>query len=403
MRPALLLLLALVASCANIIDLEERKVADGGGADASVAPSCDLYCAQAQERCPGLFYKNEVGCMGVCKEYAIGDSAQPKGNTLACRMKALENAKLFNGEAQTYCPGAGPGGAAQVTDNSCGTLCENYCKLYETVCKDFATIPDCQNKCLLLPDRSGGTTADMDFASAADTVQCRLAHVTAAATAKSLGMQDMQKSHCGHSGLKSNQLCDVSDERVPDIQIQCADFCRLTMGACQGPNQIYETPAQCEAVCSKVVSGSIKEISSSTDSRRCRRENAYRALVETDPLKLPELCSDASPAPAHCGADRCTTYCTLASNGCSTLFTKQFGANGVAACVTDCRAKLPDQGQNAVYSLAQAGTPGQLLSCRALRAARALTAVTADISIPLGTCEAALGLPPPAGGPTECQ
>jgi hypothetical protein len=151
------------------------------------------------------------------------------------------------------------------------------------------------------------------------------------------------------------------------------------------------------------VSGSIKEISSSTDSRRCRRENAYRALVETDPLKLPALCSDTGPAPAHCGADRCTTYCTLANNGCSTLFTQQFGANGIAACVSDCRLKLPDQGQNSIYTLAEAGKRGQVLSCRALRAARAVGALAIDQAIPVGTCEAALGLPSAGGGPTECQ
>lgn len=396
MRPALLLLLALVASCANIIDLEERKVAADAGADGSVSATCDAYCAQAQERCPGLFYKNEVGCMGVCQEYAVGDSAQPKGNTLACRMKALENAKVYNFEAQTYCPGAGPGGAALADADSCGTLCENYCKLYETVCKDFAEIPDCQNKCLLLPSRMGGTTADMDFASAADTVQCRLAHVTAAATAKSLGDRDAQKSHCGHSGLKSNQLCDVSDERVADIQIQCSDFCRLTMGACQGPDQVYESPAQCEAVCGRLVSGSIKDITSKTDSRRCRRENAYAALVEPDANLRALACSNASPIPSQCGAGRCATYCALAKTACTALYP------GDQQCEASCN-QLSDRAQNINYSIPSALGRGSPLNCRAQRVAKVLASIAIDQGIPPGACEAALGLPSAGGGPTECQ
>lgn len=402
MRPALpcsralacastFLLLALVAGCANIIDLEERTLGGGG--------SCEAYCTQAQELCPGLFYQDDMGCRGVCAAYAPGDSNDPVGNTLACRMKVLQNAATFRVEANLYCPGAGTSGVSVVEGNSCGTLCDGYCDLYKTVCGE---IPDCKNKCQLLPDRPG-LPAMMDFSSGADTVQCRLAHVTAAATAKQLQMEPMRVLHCGHSGLKSNTLCDVNDDKVAGIEIQCADFCKLTMGACQGANQVYESPAQCEAVCSKLQPGKLAELASKADSRRCRRENAYAALVEPDPLKLREFCADASPAPAHCGPDRCSAYCALASQGCSSQFSQKFGANGIAMCEADCRTKLADQGQNFGYSLAGAAMPGQPLNCRVLRVSRALAARAVDAAIPPGTCEAALGLPPPSGGPAECQ
>ena len=400
MRAALpmLLVLLLVSGCANLLDLEERKVLDGGA-----LPGCADYCAQADMVCPGLFYKNVEGCNGVCSAYAPGDPAMPTGNTLACRNKALMNAKLYNSEAQTFCPGAGPSGAAPQMENSCGSLCEGYCDLYKSVCGE---IPDCKNKCLLLPDRPTVGTAQTDFESGADTVQCRLAHVTAAATAKYVRDPDAQATHCGHSNLKSNVLCDVNDTKVEGLEIQCADFCKLTMGACQGPNQVYETPQQCQAVCTKLTAGKLNELSLMTDSRRCRRENAYLALVETDPLKLALQCSDASPIPGHCGEGRCAAYCRLAQQGCGAQFKTTFpGAtpqDEFKTCESRC-LELPDKGQNVLYSVASASARGSPLNCRAQRVARALAALNMDMAIPAGTCEAALGLPAPGGLPTECQ
>ena len=397
-----LLLLSLLAGCTNLLDLKERKVRDGGGVAAVVG--CSDYCAQANELCPGLFYKSDVGCLGVCAAYPPGNPADPKptGNTLACRAKALENARVYPQEKSAYCSGAGPAGVGPTPqpESSCGTLCDSYCDLYKSVCSE---IPDCKNKCLLLPDRPSIGTAQMDFESGADTVQCRLAHVTAAATAKQIPDEMMRMVHCNHSGLKSNQVCDVNDDKVAGIEIQCADFCKLTMGSCQGMNQVYETQAQCEAVCSKLPAGKLSELSLMSDSRRCRRENAYLALVETDPLKQSLQCADASPAPAHCGPGRCAAYCALGRLGCSAQFGQQFPPTDPGKCERDCLTMLPDQGQNVLYSLVGAATRGQPLNCRVLRVARALTALAVDMPIPPGTCEAAAGLPAPGGLPTECQ
>ena len=243
----------------------------------------------------------------------------------------------------------------------------------------------------------------MDFESGADTVQCRLAHVTAAATAKSVLAEDMRKVHCGHSGLKSNVLCDVNDEML-GIEIQCADFCKLTMGVCQGPNQVYEINEQCEAVCTQLPAGKLAELDRRTDSRRCRRANAYKALRTTEPAEVAGSCSDASPVPALCGAGRCETYCALAAkSGCTAQFAQQFGTTDpTEKCKMNCRA-LSDTGNDVNYSIAAASTRGSPLSCRGLHAARALAATVAGKPITAGTCEAAMGLPAPGGLPTACQ
>ncbi|MDB4987272.1 MAG: hypothetical protein JWN04_2450, partial [Myxococcaceae bacterium] len=139
MRRSVLCFTLLLASCANVIDLQDRKVIpDGGGVpditqdgstpgvrdDSGVVPivqadggviaaACVKFCADAKELCTADHmvqdYSTDATCYAVCAQY----SADPTltGNTLACRQDQLNKLRAAGPlEAQTYCPGASPGG-----------------------------------------------------------------------------------------------------------------------------------------------------------------------------------------------------------------------------------------------------------------------------------------------------
>jgi hypothetical protein len=383
----------LLSACANIIGLEDRELA------------CRPYCEQATSECrpnntSELFY-NFPACLELCRAYPQ-DPAQT-GNTFACRQAKLENVTI-QGEQLNTCPPAGPGGAdPQSLDpaQSCGTNCEGYCTLYGAICNP---IPGCVDKCRALPDTKR-FNATADFMGGLDTLQCRMAHLGAAAAAKGAGDEPGRQTHCSHSGLRSSVQCDVNDKDHPELAIKCDDFCLLDEVACQG-SPVYENREQCKAVCEKFTPGTLTTANGnkltlgklvdppSTNSVRCRRERAYSALELFDPAKPgdPNValeCSRSSLASGQCGASKCESYCALAQSACPNPFNAKY-KNDLRACESECIG-LADAGGDKPYSVA-AGLTGMGLSCRALHVARAL-----GPNPPVGACEAALGEPGPTG------
>jgi len=400
LRRGILLALLLLTGCASIIDLEERELA------------CRPYCEKAAQQCntgnaSELFY-NLAACVQLCQAYPRDGALT--GNTFECRQDKLEKVVL-QGEQTNTCPAAGPGGADPQSPDpgqSCGTNCEGYCTLYGAIC---GPITDCVNKCRALPDTKR-FNATADFMGGLDTLQCRMAHLGAAAAAKGADDEAGTNTHCSHSGLQSSVQCDVNDKDKPDLAIKCEDFCLLSEVACTG-SPVYESRDQCKAVCEKFTPGTLTTANGnkltlgklvdppSTNSIRCRRDRAYTALVNGDPEKPMDVnvaldCSRSSLVSGQCGASKCESYCALAQAACTPAFNTKYEAKGgLRACEAECSG-LPDQGGDRAYSVAS-GITGIGLHCRALHVARAL-----GPNPPAGACEAALGEAGP-GGVKACQ
>ncbi len=147
--------------------------------------ACESFCADVQTTCTGgnQVYTSEEVCRRVCVNFDLGKPLDQTGNTITCRINNVKQAKQ-NGEVQTHCPAAGPGG-----NGICGADCESYCGLMDAICPDiFASRVGCGTECLKLPTQNTYNTAIMS----GKDVQCRLYHVSAATTNTML--------HCPHAG-----------------------------------------------------------------------------------------------------------------------------------------------------------------------------------------------------------
>jgi hypothetical protein len=152
------------------------------------APSlCDRYCEAVGENCNGAFavYTSPATCQEVCKALPPGEPGAVRGNSVECRLHA---ALVAVDELAHYCPIAGPGG-----NGVCGDDCEALCQLRDRVCADFSTTDEatCARDCAKLPDLGTYSTDVKAGQYGGDHVQCRLYHVSAAAT-------DDAEQHCRH-------------------------------------------------------------------------------------------------------------------------------------------------------------------------------------------------------------
>ena len=407
-----MLLLLLLTGCAQIIGLEEREfdamdggggaidggladgatVADGASLDAGGELSCAYYCALAEERCRAeqgvLLFSDKNRCMAVCEAYPRGEPGNPSGNTLACRIAQLEKlSPIDRTEARTYCPGAGPGGSAPTGEGpnaACGSNCVGFCRLRQAICLNEQAESECVRKCQALPDK-GDYNAGADFGGGEDTIQCRLAHLSAAAEygrravieSKPELLED-RNNHCAHSNIKSSTQCDLKTDMEPN----CTDFCRIATTGCAAPTEkVYDDLQQCVNVCNVLAAGSKADIMG--NNRRCRRERAYDALqFGANPI----VCEASGPAPATCGQGKCANYCELARAACQAKFDMKFGGATPEENLGKCRAECstyPDIVTSSFYTVANATR--DTFNCRLRRTALALGDAR--------ECDSALGLP----------
>lgn len=361
------LLLALVG-CNQIIGLDEREYAatagDGGIGVSTGELSCDAYCDEVLSLCTAdkdvQQFTSKPACLGVCDKYP--KESATSGNTLACRVQLLKNIEQ-TGESATYCSGAGPGGSAPPGEDAtaaCGSNCESFCALRRATCKPVDVESECESKCKGLVDK-GGFSAESDFASGVDTLQCRIAHLSAAANFLRQGKLDDRDAHCQHSGIRSKTQCDFKQDK----EISCESYCQVVGTACAGNAAVYDSTDQCLKVCAKIPSGTSMDVSTAA-TRRCIREGAY------DALELgPRVCPFASPAPERCGGGQCASFCRLAQQTCDTQFKGAF-PNGLAQCEESCK-KLPGVGVNQPYSVEMdQAKRGPTFQCRLLRLTRAM-------------------------------
>ncbi len=408
MRRALVLVL-LLGGCAQVLGLEDRKLAQGNVDDGGVVDrdagtggsalrtdpdsgitatqSCWDYCTLAEQNCTAAakvqLFQTFPTCLAVCNKYSTDPSTT--GNTLACRIGLLRGLALTgSSEAATTCPGAGPGGGPPPNEPggaNCGTDCGGFCALRAATCPQMEGDVDCVRKCSALVDNIA-YNAGADFGGGQDTLACRLAHLSAAALydatdpVTDAGAKPTRDAHCSHSGIRSEVQCDFPMDLPPD----CESYCKIVGVACTNDKAVFESNEQCLSFCKQLSDGSSGN-TGDTGSKRCMRSGAYDALQGQS-----NGCQRAGISGDGCLGGRVASYCLYAKKACPTQFAQAYASDD------DCRlkaAKLTFANIGDAFSIASTQSSGSdNMQCR-LR--RLLKSFGGDSSA--DNCAAALGLP----------
>lgn len=338
--------------CQSIAGIEDRTYEPGLQGSAE----CEAYCDSVMAACTGTHaaYPTRDQCIATCATLPSGEAQND--NSLECRSTQAAFAQSST-EPEIHCPAAGPFGVGV-----CGSLCQSYCTLLEAACPNTMTgITDCEKLCGGL--RSDGKY-DLGQLASGDNVECRIARASAA-------LLD-SKTHCSSAAMKSTECADPSDGTP-----SCADTCQLVTTACSGADAVYESEAQCLAVCGKLDAGTNADQVENTVG--CRKYHGYNSLAAPA-----QHCPHTGPGgDGHCGADNCEGYCQLLARTCDAELKSTYGDE--ATCLTEC-AKLPGSKAD---SYSDAAKTGNTVRCRLINVARAA-------EDPAQHCAAAAG-----GG--ECQ
>jgi hypothetical protein len=144
-----------------------------------------------------------------------------------------------------------------------------------------------------------------------------------------------------------------------------------------GEHTVYESSAQCLAVCAALEAGTIGQ-DGPNDTIGCRKTHSYNALVGAPATHCPH----SGPGGASvCGTD-CPAYCRLLQAACPTEFASAH-PGGAVACTASCMTERG--GAHVDYDVQSADDPGAGIACRMLYTARAITTPTA------GLCQSAIG------------
>lgn len=406
LRRALLVAL-LLSGCQQILGIDklERGLSDdsmdggndpdGGSADAEVVyetPSeedCKEYCDLVNSTCkpdsPTAAFANPSYCEGLCPHMQkVTEGPIAKTNTFDCRLAQVRTAGTVAPDNESECRSVGAGG-----DGACGSNCESYCQLFEAVCGAVPGLSRgsaCLSECQKIPeDRQ--TNASAAFSSESDTLQCRLAHLGAAAAGKAAENETLTETHCKHAQLHAASPCVQPKPK-------CEDFCALVDRTCTGPMQQYEDTQDCVAICSKGLTLNVTPlptemaIDMTFDTVACRRYHAYNAIKAPDGIH----CEHAGPTgDGHCGGKVCPSFCQMSKAACSQEYMTKF-ENNDNACIANCDAALTAEGVKDQYDHHYSVAKGKAadadpMQCRVYRLSKAFLA-------PASHCEAALDLVP---------
>jgi hypothetical protein len=323
--------------------------------------------------CQGVVsvYTSRDACLGVCARLPPGDPSEPTGNSVTCRLGQAQRAGITPSRAGELCSAAGPGG-----NGLCGSDCEAYCLLYDSVCpsNDSSSLaPSCLNACGALKDQPV-FDALPSVDQVGDTVECRLLHLSNASTASA-----EHATECLDAAIFARDFNSTCLEN-PGQPPKCEDYCRFVMTLCEAPElAVYEDTRQCLATCQALDLGDYAD--ETQDTIGCRLYHAHNAALS------PEThCSHTGlTGDGHCGQDPCEPYCKVLHRACEDQFDVDF-ASGEPACVSACH-ELDGARPDAQYSVEKGVAGGDNLYCRALHAVRALSDASAS-------CAAAFGAAP---------
>jgi hypothetical protein len=397
----------LLTGCQQILGIDklERGITemdggvdplDAGNEDAEVTyekPSeadCKEYCDLVNDTCKPdgtkAAFANPSYCEGLCPHMLkVTDGPTAKTNTFDCRLAQARTAATVAPDNAGECRSVGAGG-----DGACGSNCESYCQLYDAVCGSIAGLsrgPTCLRECQNLPeDRQSNAAAA--FSSESDTIQCRLAHLGAAAAGKAAENETLTETHCKHAQIHA---------AIPCVQPKpkCEDFCALVDRTCTGAMQQYETTQDCVAICNKGLTSNVTPLPADMpldiafDTVACRRYHTYNAMKAPDGVH----CEHAGPTgDGHCGGKVCPSFCQMSKAACGMQYMTKFGSNeaaATAACIAECDAALTAEGVKDQYDHHYSVAKGKAanadkMQCRVYRLSKAFLS-------PGSHCEAALG------------
>lgn len=420
LRTILSMGLVVVGATACVTSRDFSSVNQGGsgnsagsagdaGVDTPTATQCQSYCEDAVANCREdvevrgeivdlEIYDSERSCLNLCVYLDVGSSADD-ANTLSCRANQAIVA-LNNPEPDVHCPQAGPGG-----NGRCGSDCEAYCQLRPRICGDVESAAlileteECLRQCEGLVDSDTFNANDLYVG---DTLECRLNHLVAASE------PGAETTHCPHTRMVplyddgAPNPCTDTVERYPnDFRTRtCDGYCKLVMTACTDDLAVYETTADCLAVCNDT---DIFETGTEEDrdgqTAACRRYHAYVALSEPG-----THCPHAGPTGDGVCTDEnadsnCPAHCALLRQACPASFEAEYAMNGEDPadaqdnCEADC-GTLPDNATASGYSFADAiGETADTgaLQCRTWYAVKARRERGASDTEDAETCAAAFG------------
>jgi hypothetical protein len=351
--------------------------------DVTYSARCNDYCDQESNVCTGVAsqYENRRTCLEVCTvldKNANGSNAKI-GNTIPCRVDRLYSAAQAQdspADLLHYCTQAGPGGGDACTLAQSAPDCEGYCSLYGAACGGDSKNPfngqlpndsagsqsDCIEKCHAVQPISVADKADSGYTwqsarPSGDTLGCRLYFASAAVVDPA--------ANCDFAGIRPAGACLGAGQKP-----SCPNFCLALTTACQGDLKVYESAAQCEAVCN-ATDGGFKQNTAKDNTIGCRTAHAFNALL----INAHDHCPHIGPLGAGvCGdaakGGNCEAYCSLAQTACAADFAGKY--TGHDDCVMKC-STLPgaDKGD---YSVKDAQKGGNTVQCRGLAVSQALAA-----------------------------
>jgi hypothetical protein len=366
--------LAHTAGCRDVIGIDKHRFIAADSAVPGELVSCQSYCDDVLKSCTAdelKPYKDAMDCLAVCKHLPPGSKPDATSdNSVSCRAHYAEEASGAERD-MLFCPAATPGGGGPTMAGapSCGDNCDAYCDLYKQICPE-TPLDQCETRCRGLPDR-GMYSAVTDFSDYDDTIQCRIAHLTAAARASynagnakdaaERSTEDgLRKTHCGHSALRprlmaDNTPCDLKADKAPN----CEDYCQLIMTACTGGNRVYDDKNQCVQVCNKgfpAPAGLTENMpETAVNTLSCRRWHAYYALTDIASTHCPH----AGPSGGNDCGKPCEVYCSLLEAGCKRRYTDTYGADD-QKCLDECATLSASE----TYSIDGEGVRTNTYQCR---------------------------------------
>jgi hypothetical protein len=176
------------------------------------------YCDTIMANCTGANaqYPSMAQCLATAAGFTLGAaSTEMAGDTLGCRIYHAQNAMVVN-DPVTHCPHAGPAGAK--VDAAAGvcsvTPCEAFCNLNAKTCgtdaapitgvtNRYASVDACKTACGTFSKVVQYTLPVPN----ANTMACRVFHLTNAALYKAEPNVGMQNTHCGHTLATPTGVC----------------------------------------------------------------------------------------------------------------------------------------------------------------------------------------------------
>ncbi len=370
MRPSHVCGLALatalsLSGCQQIIGLEERSSSvnmSDGAVSADLPPpsekDCMEYCSIIGSACTpenktAAYPPMDDFCTAVCSHF-LSAPGVTQGNSFQCRLasaKAAQAVASVPNETVESCRNASPGGFGV-----CGSNCESYCQLYDSICPENPTqlSQDCVTMCSALRDGRTYNAGD-DFGGQSDTIQCRLAHLSVAAKA--------QSPHCEHAQILRVKLDNPCVQKT-----SCDYYCSFVMSACKGDVQQYESQQECLNVCNSGVIPLGEITDTEQDSISCRIYHIYNSIR---PNGASSHCAHTGAGgDGHCGKT-CEVYCKLSQKACGAF------PGGDAACQQRCASAIgsddPTMQASVGYSVPEGKMGGNTIDCLLYHTTRAFS------------------------------